>query len=411
MRAEIIAVGTELLLGDIVNSNAQYIAKELAVLGIGVYRQTVVGDNEERLLYALEEAFKSSDIVITSGGLGPTKDDLTKEVCAKYLGKELCCHEASYNEIKEYFIKTGREFKGYNEKQAYFPADAVVLKNEHGTAPGCIMEDGGRTIINLPGPPREMIPMFKNSVEPYLRQFTQDGLFSKTLRILGIGESHMAEKLEDIIEAQSNPTIAPYAKEYDVTLRITARACSEAEAATLIEPVEVKIRERLGEDIYGEGEVSIEEVVGKMLVDKGLTISTAESCTGGLVAGRLINYPGISSVFMEGVVTYSNEAKMKRLGVKSETLELHGAVSEETAREMAEGIARAARTDIGISITGIAGPGGGTKEKPVGLVYAGLFIKDKAYVKKFNFHGSREAVRNRTVTNTLDWLRRELNKL
>jgi nicotinamide-nucleotide amidase len=411
MKAEIMAVGTELLLGDIVNTNAQYIARELAALGVTVYHHTVVGDNEERILEAFEQAFKRADIVITTGGLGPTKDDLTKEVAASYFKKELVLHEESSKIIQEYFIRTGREYTKSNEKQAYFPADAIILKNNNGTAPGCIIEKANKAIICLPGPPREMIPMFKEGVVPYLGRFSEGLLVSRFLRILGIGESHLAEKISDILEGQTNPTVAPYAKDIDVTLRITARAKDEEEAARLIGPVEVQIRDRLGEDVYGVGDTTIEEVVGDMLVSKNLTIATAESCTGGLLAGRLINYPGISASFLEGIVTYSNEAKINRLGVRQETLERFGAVSEETAREMAEGIVRAAGTDVGISVTGIAGPGGGTPEKPVGLVYVGLNIRGQVQVKRLNLAGSRERIRLRTVIGALDWLRRELMKL
>lgn len=411
LKVEIIAVGTELLLGDIVNTNAQFLAKELARLGISVYHQTVVGDNEERILNAFELAFKNCDIIITSGGLGPTKDDITKEMAAKYFNRELVIHKESLKYIEDFFKSNGKkgELSEGNRKQAYFPENAVVLKNNYGTAPGAIIEgEREKTIIVLPGPPRELIPMFNEEVVPYLKKFTEDILVSKVLRICGIGEGHMAEKIGDIIDGQGNPTIAPYAKEVDVTLRITAKASTEEEGKILIEPIEKKIRERLGQDVYGEGETTLEDVVAQMLIERKLTIATAESCTGGLLAGTMINYPGISEVFLEGAITYSNEAKMKRLGVKKETLEAYGAVSEETAKEMAEGIAKVAGTDIGLSVTGIAGPGGGSEEKPVGLVYVGLCIKGEVKARKFNFQGDRQKVRLRTVINCLDWLRREL---
>lgn len=413
MKAEIIAVGTEILLGDIVNTNAQFLAKELAKLGIEVYHQSVVGDNEERILEAFERAFKESDIVITSGGLGPTPDDLTKEMAAKYFGKELVPHEESLKMLEQYFKAYGREVTEGNRKQAYFPKDAIILDNPNGTAPGAIIKgDDNKVIIVLPGPPREIIPMFTEKVVPYLKQSTNSMLYSKVLRIFGIGEGHMTDKISDILKSQTNPTVAPYAKEVDVTLRITAKAKDEEEAKILIEPMENKIREILGEDIYGEGEnTTLEEVVAKLLLEKNLTIATAESCTGGMLASRLINYPGISEVLMEGAVTYSNEAKMRRLGVKKHTLDTYGAVSEETAREMAEGIAREAGTNIGISTTGIAGPGGGTEEKPVGLVYIGLSINGNTKVKKFILNGNRERIRVRTVMNALDFIRREIDDL
>lgn len=410
MKAEIIAVGTELLLGDIVNSNAQFLAKELATMGISVYHHTVVGDNEERILKAFDDAFERCDIIITTGGLGPTKDDLTKEMAAKYFNKDLVVHEESLKVIEEYFKKSGKDLKGGNRKQAYFPNDAIVLPNSCGTAPGAIIKgDNDKTIIVLPGPPREMKAMFNASVEPYLSKLTDCVLVSKVLRIFGIGEGHMAEMVGDIIESQTNPTVAPYAKNIDVTLRITARGKDEKEAEKLIEPVEKEIRERLGENIYGEGETSLEEVIAKILIQKNLTIATAESCTGGLLAGTLVNYPGISEVFLQGAITYSNEAKMRILSVKKETIDNFGAVSEETAREMAEGIAKIAGTNIGLSTTGIAGPGGGTNDKPVGLVYVGLYINGETKVREYNFQGDRQKIRQRTLMNALDWLRRELS--
>ncbi|MFL0248620.1 competence/damage-inducible protein A [Candidatus Clostridium stratigraminis] len=408
MKAEILAVGTEILLGDIVNTNAHYLSQRLADLGISVYYQTVVGDNEERLLKAYDLAFKRADLVIATGGLGPTKDDLTKEIGARYFGKGMYLHKESYNYLKELFDKLNRPISEGNKKQAIMPEGALILPNPNGTAPGCIIEEKSKVLVMLPGPPKEMTPMFEASVVPYLAKFSDGVIVSKVLRVVGLGESAMAEKVLDLIESQTNPTVAPYAKDNESILRITAKGKSPKEADALIIPIEKEIRKRIGEDIYAEGEANISEVVGEMLVRNNLTIGTAESCTGGLLSGALINYPGISSVFLEGAVTYSNEAKMKRLGVKAETLESFGAVSEETAREMAEGIATAAGTDIGISVTGIAGPEGGTIEKPVGLVYIGLYFKGKVKVKKLNSNGDRQKVRNRTVTAALDLLRREI---
>jgi nicotinamide-nucleotide amidase len=408
LKAEILAVGTEILLGDIVNTNAHYLSKRLADLGISVYHQTVVGDNEKRLLNAYKLAFERADIVIATGGLGPTKDDLTKEIGAECFGKKLVLHEESLNYIKSFFERLNRPMSEGNRKQALFPEGSIILPNPNGTAPGCIIEEKNKILIMMPGPPKEMIPMFENSVVPYLQKFSDGVLVSKVLRVVGLGESAMAEKVQDIIDNQTNPTVAPYAKDNEAILRITAKGRTKEEAEKLIIPTEREIRERIGLDIYAEGETTLEAVVGEMLVKSNLTIATAESCTGGLLAGTLINYPGISSVFMEGAITYSNEAKMKRLGVKEETLEKYGAVSEETAREMAIGIAKASGTDIGISVTGIAGPGGGTDKKPVGLVYLGLYIKGEVKVKKLNQFGDRQKIRNRVVANALDWLRREL---
>lgn len=408
MRAEIITVGTEILLGDIVNTNSQYLAKELADLGVEVYYQGTVGDNEERLLKYFEESLNRSDMVITTGGLGPTKDDLTKETAAKFFNQELVLDEKSWNKIEIYFNKLGRVPTENNKKQAYFPKDAIILENNNGTAPGAILRKGKKTIIVLPGPPREMKPMFEENVKPYLKNLTNEILVSKTLRFYGIGESSLEEEIIDIIKEQSNPTIAPYAKDTEVTLRITAKATSKEEAINLINPVVYKIQDRVGSYIYSEGDISLEDTVAEILVNKNLTIGVAESCTGGMVSSNLINYPGISSVFMEGCVTYSNEAKMKSLGVKKETLDKFGAVSKETAREMAEGIAKRHNTNIGISTTGIAGPEGGSEEKPVGLVYFGIHINGKTIVKRYVFNGSRQQIRLRATKTILNDLRLEL---
>lgn len=426
MKAEILSVGTEILLGDIVNTNAQYLSEALAGIGVSVYHQAVVGDNEDRILAEFKRAFKECDLVITTGGLGPTEDDLTKELASKFFGKELVLHQKSLDELEAYFKKCGRELSNAtksNLKQAYFPEDAMVLENPNGTAPGAIIfgqveeylegemeanKTVDKMIIVLPGPPREMKPMFENLVKPYLLSKSDSILKSRVLRIFGVGESSVEAKVIDLIEKQTNPTIAPYAKESEAILRITAMGKDEIECDAIIEPIAKEIKNRLGDNVYGEGETLLEEIVAKLLVEKNLTVSTAESCTGGLLSGSLINYPGISKVFMEGAVTYSNEAKMNRLGVKKETLDTYGAVSEETAIEMARGIASAAQTNIGISTTGIAGPGGGTDEKPVGLVYIGLCINGKTSARKFNFFGDRGRVRRRTVLEALDWLRREI---
>lgn len=418
MKAEIISVGTELLLGDIVNTNSQYIAKELASIGIEVYHQSTVGDNVDRLYECFKESLERSDVVITTGGLGPTTDDLTKEVAAKYFGQELKLHEPSWEYIKSLIESRGKKVAPNNKKQAYFPESAIVLKNNNGTAPGAVLRQDNKAIIVLPGPPREMVAMFNESVMPYLKQFTEDKLISKTLRLYGIGESDLELDILDIINEQSNPTVALYAKEMEVTIRITAKVKDEEEAVRLIKPVEDKIRERVGqfvytnEDIYtGESKNVLEEVAAKLLVKKDLKIAVAESCTGGMVSSVLIDYPGISSVFVEGCVTYSNEAKMKRLGVKEETLDKFGAVSEETAIEMAEGVAKGLNADIGISTTGIAGPGGGSEEKPVGLVYTAITIKGKTKVYKDIYSGDRQKIRTRVTRDILNNLRIELLKL
>ncbi|MGL4109931.1 competence/damage-inducible protein A [Clostridium sp. LP20] len=409
MKAEIIAVGTEILLGDIVNTNAQFLSKELASIGISVYRQEVIGDNEDRLLCALEEALNRSDIVITTGGLGPTGDDLTKETACKFFDMKLERHEESYKVLKEYFDRLNKEITESNLKQVYFPKEAKVLSNPNGTAPGAILEKDNKMIIILPGPPREMKPMFTNHVRGYLMTKGNGVIKSKVLRVLGIGESYAAEKLKDLIENGTNPTIAPYAKEEDVIFRVTAKADNDEDALALIEPIAKKVKEELGLDYYGEGEeTNIQEVVGNLLVKKGLKIATAESCTGGMIASRLVSFPGISEVFLEGAVTYSNEAKIRTLKVKSETLDIFGAVSEETAKEMAIGIAKRTGADISVVTTGIAGPGGGTDNKPVGLVYIGLYYKGDVRAWRYVFNGDRNNVRTRATITALDTVRRAI---
>ncbi|GAA0104423.1 competence/damage-inducible protein A [Paraclostridium sordellii] len=408
MKAEIITVGTEILLGDIVNTNSQFLAKELASLGIDVYYQSTVGDNESRLMDTLNESLDRSDIIITTGGLGPTNDDITKEVAAKCFNQELVFYDDIWKDIKQYFEKIGVEPTENNKKQAYFPKDCIILNNSNGTAPGAILKKENKMIIVLPGPPKEMIPMFNNELKKHLENLTDYKLISRTLRFFGIGESELEDKLIDIINNQTNPTIAPYAKEGEVTLRITAKSYTKDESDNLIDEVENKIKTVVGKYLYGYGETTLEETVAKLLVEKNLTIAVSESCTGGMVSSTLIDYPGISQVFMEGCVTYSNEAKMSRLGVKKETLDSFGAVSTETAIEMAKGVAMNLKTNVGLSTTGIAGPGGGTTEKPVGLVYIGLYINGKTKVKKLNLAGSREKIRVKATKEALNFLRLEL---
>lgn len=409
MRAEILSVGTEILLGDILNTNAQYISRELANLGVNVFYQTVVGDNPDRLKNAYDLALSRADFVITTGGLGPTKDDLTKEIAAEYFQKKLILDQNSLDEIKKFFKKINREISDNNIKQAYFPEGAIILENHNGTAPGCIIEENSKIAVLLPGPPKEMVPMFRESVIPYLKKHQEYTLVSKVLRITGLGESKVDSLVGHILERQENPTVAPYAKDNEAILRITARGKNEEEATELIGPVEREIRDIVKDiNIYATGETTLEEVVGKLLTENKFTIATAESCTGGLLAGKLINYPSISEVYLEGAVTYSNGAKIRRLGVNKSTLEKFGAVSEQCAAEMAEGIAKAAGTKIGISTTGIAGPGGGTEEKPVGLVYVGLYFNGEVKTKKLSLSGNRQKVRDRAVAITIDWLRREI---
>lgn len=409
MKAEIMAVGTELLLGDILNTNAQFLARELANLGIEVYYQTVVGDNPKRLKDTIFHAFSRADLIITTGGLGPTEDDLTKETAAEYFGEKLVLDERALGRIRKYFDPTGRTMTQNNVKQAMVPENnCTVLYNDNGTAPGIIMEKNGKMIVMLPGPPKETIPMFQNQVKPYLVKKQEFTFVSRILRVAGVGESAMEDRVKDIIDAQTNPTIAPYAKDGEAILRITAKAKDEAEANKLIDPVAAALKERLGIAVYGEGETDMETVVAEMLLERKLTVAVAESCTGGMIASRLVEYPGISAALMEGCVTYSNDAKMRRLGVKAETLEKYTAVSKETAQEMAEGMARTSGADIGIATTGIAGPDGGSEEKPVGLVYIGLSYKGKTEVQEHYFVGKRDKIRERATYTALNWLRKAM---
>lgn len=411
MDAEIIAVGSELLLGQIANTNAQYISQRLSSVGLNVYYHTVVGDNRKRLLSALEIACKRADIIITTGGLGPTMDDLTKETVAEFLGLELVLHQPSAQAIREYFSKRGRTMTENNLKQAMFPKEAIVLPNDVGTAPGAIIERDGKTFIILPGPPYEMQPMFENHVIPYLTRKEDQTIFSRILRIYGIGESAVEEMIKDLLENQSNPTIAPLASYGEVTLRLTVKCHRSQDPLELIKPVEDEIRRRLGEAVYGVDDDRLETVVAKLLKEKGLTLAVAESCTGGLISNMLTDVPGISENLLEACVTYSNQAKIKRLGVKPETLEAYGAVSPQTAQEMAEGILKTSGADIGLAVTGIAGPGGGSPEKPVGLAYIAIAAGNHVEVNCIYNQGNRKRIKLSTANTALDLLRRKLLKL
>ena len=408
MKAEIIAVGTELLMGEILNSNSRDIARELYNLGIDVYHQSVVGDNLNRVSKELETAFERADLVITTGGLGPTRDDLTKEAAAHFLKRDMILDEESIKHLEDFFGSRGLPLNEGNKRQAYFPEGAKIIPNENGTAPACIIEFDEKVLVILPGPPREVIPLMEKYIIPYLEKRTGKVFISDIINISGIGEGHMEEKIMDIIEAQENPTVAPYAKEHGLTLRVTASASTEQEARLLLEPVVKKICDRLGMDVYAIGDTTLEAVVASLLIEQNLSISVAESCSGGLLAGRLINYPGISKVFKEGFITYSNESKINTLGVDSKILSKYGAVSEEVAKQMAKGAADRAKSDVALSITGIAGPDGGTDEKPVGLVYIGLYLLGEVKVMKMDSWGSRDNVRRRSVSQALDMLRREL---
>lgn len=376
MTAEIICVGTELLLGEVINTNAAYISQKLSELGIFVYKHTVCGDNEERFIACLESAFASNDLVIITGGLGPTYDDMTKEALCKYLGLELVLDKPSLSYIKGFFERMGKKMTDNNIKQAYLPRGAKILFNSCGTAPGAYVEKGEKAVAILPGVPFEMKAMFENELYPILADKSNISLFSENINIFGVGESKIESDLYELMQSSTNPTVAPYAKTGEVRLRITACAKDKKSADALILPIKEKITDMYKDAVYGFGETTLEQELVRLLCEKGKTIATAESCTGGLVSKRITNVSGASQVFGFGVCTYANEAKMKLLGVKEETLKAHGAVSAECALEMAKGALMLSGADIGISTTGIAGPTGGTKEKPVGRVYCGIYAKD-----------------------------------
>ena len=402
---ELISVGTEILLGDILNTDAQYLSIELAKLGISVIHQSTVGDNRERLLAQLDEAAKRSDIIILSGGLGPTPDDLTKEVCCEFFGKEMFLHEPTVEKIKKYFSSKGIEMAQNNLKQAMLPKDCVIFPNDNGTAPGMAIEKDGVHILVLPGPPRELKPMFQNCAVPYLMQFSDRIIVSHNIRTFGIGESSMAEKVNDLFDAQ-NPTVAPYAKDGEALLRVTAMAKTKEDAESLCEPIIEEIKKRLDAYVYGVDYNCIEEAVVGMLKEHHLKVATAESCTGGLIAKRITDVPGASEVFECGIISYANGIKHKVLGVSEDDLNKYGAVSEPVANQMAQGALKASGADIAVSVTGIAGPDSDSTGKPVGLVYIGLADKENVWVREIRT-SRRDRSYNRYVSasNALDMIR------
>lgn len=411
MNAEILTVGTELLLGDILNTNAQYLARELARMGIPVHYQSTVGDNPERLRRTLAQALERSDIILTSGGLGPTKDDLTKETICSLLEQPLALHEPSLAWIRTYFARTGRTMSANNEKQAMLPAGCTVFSNAVGTAPGCGIEKGGKHILMLPGPPRELVPMFETDARAYLQSFTQGTIVSRNLRVFGIGESTLEGYVNDLVDL-ANPSCALYAKDGEVLIRVTAMAPDAGAAERLLEPLVGQLRQRLEDFIYGEEVESLEQVVVEQLRRHGKTVATAESCTGGLVAEKITRIPGASEIFSYGVCTYANEAKTRELGVSAKLLATQGAVCEQVAMQMAAGARERAGADIGVGVTGIAGPGGGSAEKPVGLVYIALADRERVWGRKLLLGrggAERDHVRNLTSLYVLDLIRRYLS--
>lgn len=409
MNAEIISVGTELLLGHTINTDAAYVARELSAIGVNLLFSGTVGDNPQRLKDALTAALARSDIVITTGGLGPTGDDLTKETIAETAGKKLVLHQESMDRIFSYF--KGRVLGETQQKQAMLPEGCTVFPNDCGTAPGCgFHTEAGKLVLMLPGPPSELIPMLKNYAVPFLTKGGSAVIASHMVHVFGLGEGNVAEMITDLTECP-NPTAATYAKDGEMFVRVTARAESEAAAQAMCEPVVEELKKRLGDYIYGIDKENLEEVVVTELGKRGLHLACAESCTGGLLSSRITDIPGASAVFHMGAVTYANEIKTMLLGVPEETLRQYGAVSEQTARAMAEGVRKASGSELGVAITGIAGPDGGTAEKPVGLVYLALCDGKQTYVRKMpggNARKGRSYLRFLAASNALDMVRRWL---
>ena len=410
MRSAVFSVGTEILFGQIVNTNTVYLSQKLNQMGIDVLYHETVGDNPGRVKEVLARLLTEVDLVITTGGLRPTQDDLTKEMAAEVMGVELKIHEESLEKIRSYFVKTGRAMTENNIKQAMLPAsDGFILPNDAGTAPGCVFEKNGKIVVCLPGPPREMQKMFEDSVVPYLHSLTNEVIYSDMVRVFGPGESQLETMLEDLITGQTDPTLATYAKEGECSVRITSKRGTLEEARAAVEEMAEKVTAILGDTIFSYHDEDLKDVVAKKLMERGITISCAESCTGGLFASTLIGVEGISSVFERGIVTYSNRAKVEELGVKEETLQRFGAVSEETAREMTAGLKKKTGSRVCVSVTGIAGPDGGTPEKPVGLVYICVDFDGKVECKEVRVRPvSRNWIRNYTMLMMMDMVRRAI---
>ena len=372
MKTAILTVGTEILFGQIVNTNAAYLSRELNNLGFDVMYHYSVGDNPKRLLELIHLAFRDCDMIITTGGLGPTQDDLTKETIAKAMGERIVVSDMAMEALKSHYRKSERPMTENNLKQAYMPESAEVLPNDQGTAPGFWLEKDGKIIVSMPGPPREMTNMFSKEVMPRLRSLQDSVIHYRILRTFGLGESKMETVLLPLIDEQTDPTIATYAKEGECSLRIASKRATLQEAKKAVDDMSQRVMDIIGEYVYSQDNEDLKDVVGRLLISKNITVSCAESCTGGLFAGTLTDIPGISCVFDRGIVTYSNKAKMEELGVKEDTLETFGAVSSQTAAEMAQGLAEKTGSDLCISVTGIAGPDGGSLQKPVGTAYVGI---------------------------------------
>ncbi len=411
MSAEVLAVGTEMLLGGLVDTNTAWLSRRLAALGVAVHRHTTVGDDKGRLAAALSEAAGRADLVVSTGGLGPTPDDLTHEALGQAAGREMVEYPEARRHVDETFGRfTGRRPPSAAYKQALFPEGSRLIANPLGTAMGAMLELDGALVATFPGVPSEMKAMFEETLEPLVRERTEGAIVSRTLWFVGMGESALAEKVQDLLDA-SDPTVAPLAGQGKVRLRITARAATPEEAQEKIEPVAEEILARLGDYYFGADSETIEGAVGRLLEERGATLALAESCTGGLLAKRLTDMAGASAYFSEGFVTYSNESKERLLGVPHEMLVEHGAVSEPVAKAMAEGARKVSGADYALSVTGIAGPDGGTEEKPVGLVFVGLSDASGSVAERVDLSAwrrSREAIRERSATRAFDLLRHRL---
>ncbi len=411
MKAEIFSIGNEITNGDIVNTNARYISNKLKQIGIDVIAHRSIRDNRNEILDAFDNAFLRADIIITTGGLGPTVDDMTKECACEYFNKKLIVHDESLVKLKSFFKTLCREMPVNNIKQAMFPEDAFILKNDKGTAPGAVLTSGNKKIAMLPGPPSEMIYMFDNYLYSYLQGLSDSVFSAKTIKFAGIGEGAMDEMLKDILNEDGNPKAAPYAKDSYCQVTITAHAATKKEADSKLEILENEIQQRMNEYVFGFDDDEMETVTAEKLIEKRLSVVTAESCTGGIIAGRLINFPGASSFFKEGYITYSNESKQSILNVNADTIMKYGAVSEQVVAEMLDGALEKSGSNIAIAVSGIAGPDGGTLEKPVGLVYAGIKHLNHVEIKRLNLSGSRNRIRERAAFTVIDMLRRYLNTI
>ena len=410
---EILSVGSELLLGNIANTDAQMLSQGLSELGLNVFWHTVVGDNLQRAEEAVALAKKRADIIITTGGLGPTCDDLTKNVLAEAFGRKLVFDEGSAERIRSYFNRIGRTMTDNNLQQAMLPEGCTILPNDWGTAPGCAFEADGVHVIMLPGPPSECRPMFQYRAKPYLLSLSEGVIASHTIKLFGIGESTMEAQLRDQMNAMSNPTLAPYAKEGECELRVTAKAAADEEAQALLQPTVAQVRELFGDKVYGVDVPSLEYVVVRDLKEKGLTIGTAESCTGGLMAKRLTDVPGASAAFRGGIVSYTNEIKAGVLGVPQDMLNRLGAVSGEVAAAMAEGARRVLGCDIALSSTGVAGPDRDDRGSEVGTMFVAIATPEGTRVRalRLGARPMRERLRTQTASHAFDLARRYLSGL